>query len=71
MTTIDFHAERNRTTYAHRNADPGWAVRRTGRSILHALDDGELRTLIDFIRSGIGPPPIVEKDRWTIWSAVA
>jgi ubiquinone/menaquinone biosynthesis C-methylase UbiE len=44
---------------------------RTGRSILHALDDGELRQLIDFIRARIGPPPIVEKDRWTIWSAVA
>jgi ubiquinone/menaquinone biosynthesis C-methylase UbiE len=44
---------------------------RTGRSILHALDDSELRQLIDFIRARIGPPPIVEKDRWTVWSAVA
>ncbi len=44
---------------------------RTGRSILHALDDGELRDLIAFIRERIGAPPIVEKDCWTIWSATA
>jgi ubiquinone/menaquinone biosynthesis C-methylase UbiE len=44
---------------------------RTGRSILHALDDRELAQLIDFIRARIGPPPIVETDRWTVWSAVA
>ena len=44
---------------------------RTGRSILHALDDDELRTLIGFIRARIGPSPIVEQDCWTIWSAVA
>jgi len=44
---------------------------RTGRSILHALDDSELRDLIAFIRARIGAPPIVEKDRWTIWSATA
>jgi len=44
---------------------------RTGRSILHALDDVELHALIAFIRERIGNPPIVEKDRWTIWSATA
>jgi ubiquinone/menaquinone biosynthesis C-methylase UbiE len=44
---------------------------RTGRSILHALDDGDLCDLIAFIRERIGGPPIVEKDRWTIWSATA
>lgn len=44
---------------------------RTGRSILHALDDGELQMLIAFIHERIGEPPIVEKDRWTIWSATA
>lgn len=44
---------------------------RTGRSILHALDDRELRDLIAFIRERIGAPPIVEKDCWTIWSATA
>jgi ubiquinone/menaquinone biosynthesis C-methylase UbiE len=42
---------------------------RTGRSILHALDDDELAALIGHIREHIGAPPIVEKDRWTIWSA--
>ena len=25
MTTIDFHADANRTTYAQRDADAGWA----------------------------------------------
>ncbi len=44
---------------------------RTGRSILHALDDAELHDLIAYIRARIGAPPIVEKDRWTIWSATA
>lgn len=44
---------------------------RTGRSILHVLVDDELRDLVAFIRAHIGPPPIVEKDRWTIWSAIA
>jgi hypothetical protein len=44
---------------------------RTGRSILHALDDGELRDLVAFNRERIGAPPIIEKDRWTIWNATA
>lgn len=44
---------------------------RTGRSILHALDDAELRDLLAFIRERIGTPPVVERDRWTIWSATA
>ena len=44
---------------------------RTGRSILHALDDGDLSDLIAYIRERVGAPPIVEKDCWTIWSATA
>ncbi len=45
---------------------------RTGRSILHELNDAEIETLVAFIgqriRSG---ESVVEQDRWTIWSAAA
>ncbi|MES2187276.1 MAG: methyltransferase domain-containing protein [Pseudomonadota bacterium] len=45
---------------------------RTGRSILHELDDDELQALIGYIRSQLpAQGPIVEKDRWTLWSARA
>lgn len=60
-----------RRTYATVGALEHDLAQRTGRSILHALDDRELRTLIDFILARVGSTPIVEKDRWTIWSAVA
>jgi ubiquinone/menaquinone biosynthesis C-methylase UbiE len=60
-----------RRTYATVDEFERDLAARTGRSILHALDDGELRDLIAFIRERIGTPPIVEKDRWTIWSAAA
>jgi ubiquinone/menaquinone biosynthesis C-methylase UbiE len=60
-----------RQTYTDVDALERDLTARTGRSILHALDDNELRQLIGFIRARIGPPPIVEKDRWTVWSAVA
>ena len=43
---------------------------RTGRSILHELDDAELEEAITFIGGRLPPGgPIVEKDRWTLWSA--
>jgi SAM-dependent methyltransferase len=60
-----------RRTYATMDDLERDLVARTGRSILHALDDSELRDLIAFIRERIGAPPIVEKDRWTIWNATA
>lgn len=42
---------------------------RVGRSILHALSDGELVEFVDFIGRRLpANAPIVEKDRWTIWS---
>jgi ubiquinone/menaquinone biosynthesis C-methylase UbiE len=45
---------------------------RTGRSILHELNDGEIDTLVKFIADRVGGSDgIVEKDRWTLWSAVA
>jgi ubiquinone/menaquinone biosynthesis C-methylase UbiE len=42
---------------------------RVGRSILHALTDAELVELVDFIGQRLPKnEPLVEKDRWTIWS---
>jgi len=44
---------------------------RTGRSILHELDDEELNELVNYIDKSISiEGSIVEKDRWTIWKAV-
>lgn len=44
---------------------------RTGRSILHELDDQELELLINHIDTSISiDTHIVEKDRWTIWMAI-
>ncbi|MDI1282930.1 MAG: hypothetical protein PSV46_00915 [Reyranella sp.] len=42
---------------------------RVERSILHALTDQELNELIAFIGQRLpADAPLVEKDRWTIWS---
>ncbi|MFC0559196.1 class I SAM-dependent methyltransferase [Halalkalibacter alkalisediminis] len=44
---------------------------RTGRSILHELDDKELKLLINHIDKSLSiDTNIIEKDRWTIWKAV-
>ncbi len=44
---------------------------RTGRSILHELNDDELNWLIEHIDKSLSiNTNIVEKDRWTIWKAV-
>lgn len=43
---------------------------RTGRSILHELNDTELQQLIHHIGQHVGSTrPIVEMDRWTLWIA--
>lgn len=43
---------------------------RTGRSLLHHLTDGELKELISYMESRIpADGPVIEKDRWTLWSA--
>lgn len=45
--------------------------KRTGRSILHELNDDELEKLISFVKEKLGGLlPIVEQDRWTIWRGV-
>lgn len=44
---------------------------RTGRSILHELSDNELSHLLQHIHSKLyEKSPIIEQDRWTIWTAV-
>ncbi|SFM08127.1 Methyltransferase domain-containing protein [Gracilibacillus orientalis] len=44
---------------------------RTGRSILHELDDKELNLLINHLDKSLSSDKsIIEKDRWTIWKAV-
>lgn len=42
---------------------------RTGRSILHELDDQEIEQLVSSMNDKIDETEIVEKDRWTIWKA--
>ncbi|RZU32691.1 class I SAM-dependent methyltransferase [Blastococcus saxobsidens] len=42
---------------------------RTGRSILHELDDAELATLVHELRDRLPEGPLTETDRWTIWRA--
>lgn len=45
--------------------------KRTGRSILHELNDDELEKLISFVKEKLGGLlPSVEQDRWTIWRGV-
>ena len=44
--------------------------RRTGRSILHELSDQELNELTAYIDERLPDSAIIEKDRWTIWTAV-
>ena len=61
-----------RKTYETRDLQRQDLAARTGRSILHDLDDRELETLIGFIESRLpAVGPIVEQDRWTVWSAIA
>ncbi|EJR55595.1 hypothetical protein IIM_00687 [Bacillus cereus VD107] len=44
---------------------------RTGRSILHELTDNELSRLLHHIQTALqNRSPIIERDRWTIWSAL-
>ncbi len=45
---------------------------RTGRSILHDLSDSELADLIAYVTARLPTNgPVIEKDRWTLWSAAA
>lgn len=44
---------------------------RTGRSILHELSDVELAQLVEYLRDRLDPGELIERDRWTLWTAVA
>lgn len=59
-----------RRTYANQAELADDLLARTGRSILHELDDGQLQELVPFIQAQLPDgDKIVEQDRWTIWVA--
>ena len=59
-----------RRRYADREDYLAEIASRTGRSILHELDDAELAELVAELRRRLPAGPLVEQDRWTIWRAV-
>jgi SAM-dependent methyltransferase len=59
-----------RRRYADREDYVAEIAARTGRSILHELDDDELTELVAELRRRIPDGPMVEQDRWTFWRAV-
>jgi ubiquinone/menaquinone biosynthesis C-methylase UbiE len=59
-----------RRRYADREDYLAEIARRTGRSILHELDDAELDHLVEELRARLPEGPVVERDRWTLWRAV-
>ena len=58
-----------RRRYDHREQYLAEIGSRTGRSILHELDDDELATLVHHLRERLPEGPLTETDRWTIWHA--
>lgn len=59
-----------RRTYATPDELRDDLMARTGRSILHELDDAELHTLADtVVLVTTGVYPLTERDRWTMWTA--
>ena len=68
VTTTSLWEVRRR--YADRTAYLDEIGHRTGRSILHELDDDELSHLVDELRRRLPDGPLVEQDRWTLWRAV-
>ena len=58
-----------RRSYAAREDYLAEIGTRTGRSILHELDDAELQHLVDELRRRLPAGPVVERDRWTLWKA--
>ena len=59
-----------RRRYADREDYLAEIATRTGRSILHELDDAELDHLVRELRARLPAGPLVEQDRWTLWRAV-
>jgi SAM-dependent methyltransferase len=58
-----------RRRYADREDYLAEIAARTGRSILHELDDAELGRLVEELRERLPDGPLVEQDRWTLWRA--
>ena len=56
-----------RRRYADREDYLAEIATRTGRSILHELDDAELTHLVEELRARLPDGPLVEQDRWTLW----
>ena len=67
VTTTQLWEVRRR--YADREDYLAEIATRTGRSILHELDDAELGRLVDALRERLLAGPVVEQDRWTLWRA--
>ena len=70
LTEVSISAlEEVRRRYASRGDYLAEIRSRTGRSILHDLDDDELEHLVAELRRRLPDGPLVERDRWTIWAA--
>jgi hypothetical protein len=67
ITTTSLWEVRRR--YADREDYLAEIASRTGRSILHELDDAELTQLVEELRGRLPDGPLVEQDRWTLWRA--
>ena len=68
ITTTPLQEVRRR--YADREDYLAEIASRTGRSILHELDDAELAELTAQLRLRLPDGPLVERDHWTLWRAV-
>lgn len=68
----EFQLWESRKTHSNFDRLAADLLNRTGRSILHELDDHQLTDLVAYIREHIADEhlPITEKDRWTLWKAV-
>jgi ubiquinone/menaquinone biosynthesis C-methylase UbiE len=60
-----------RRRYADREDYLAEIAQRTGRSILHELDEAELEHLVAELRARLPEGPVVERDRWTLWRAIS
>jgi ubiquinone/menaquinone biosynthesis C-methylase UbiE len=69
VTTTELWEIRRR--YASREDYLAEIAARTGRSILHELDEAELDRLVEALRERLPAGPLLEQDRWTLWRAAA
>ncbi|CCQ17232.1 Methyltransferase [Rhodococcus sp. AW25M09] len=60
-----------RRRYGDREQYLGEITGRIGRSILHELSDSELSELVEYLRGCLDPAELIERDRWTLWTAIA